>query len=385
MFLTCNKIPPPDSALQSRKYCTAKGRVEWIDALKIMTMVLVVAGHCTYYTIKTRFGGIDNYSADGYYSLSYRVLQFLTTLIYKFHMPLFMAVSGAVFSLGIGKLNRVRDLAAGKARRLLLPFVAVTTFLVVPLKYFSGYYAGSDHIFRDIICGQYLLLGNSHLWFIVSLFYIFVIFFAMERIRVPKNVAYWLVLTVVSWAGTFLLRYGDLGGIPGMLKHLLFFAAGFSTFEYWNRRQPMPVMLQGLSWLGFVLFVMSTNYLLTHSHSLILKSAVIFPCRTLAAFWGCANMVHMAKSFLHSGFMKSRLCAFAGRYTYELYLYSDPFNYLLIAMLMGLFGQAVFTDSLCSGLAFFIRFFGTLLSAAAVIFLWDICIMRRLFACKNRI
>ena len=116
----------------------------------------------------------------------------------------FMAVSGAIFFWDIGKFETLSELVRNKARRLLLPFLLVTTFISVPLKYASGYYAHSTHVLWDILCGQYLLLGNSHLWFVVSLFYIFVIFYCLEKYRIPKNWLYWCPLCGLSWSAIFL-------------------------------------------------------------------------------------------------------------------------------------------------------------------------------------
>lgn len=32
-------------------------RIEWIDVLKVLTMILVILGHCTYLKISTSYGG----------------------------------------------------------------------------------------------------------------------------------------------------------------------------------------------------------------------------------------------------------------------------------------------------------------------------------------
>ena len=172
-------------------------------------------------------------------------------------MPLFMAVSGAIFFWDIGKFETLSELVRNKARRLLLPFLLVTTFISVPLKYASGYYAHSTHVLWDILCGQYLLLGNSHLWFVVSLFYIFVIFYCLEKYRIPKNWLYWCPLCGLSWSAIFLhsilgKSFGEMFGFYGMMEHLLCFALGFSTFKYWNERKSLSVEKQILLWLGFI-------------------------------------------------------------------------------------------------------------------------------------
>ena len=80
-------------------------RIEWIDTAKMLTMFLVIIGHCNYYTIATPYGGIyysEQINGDDF-SLTYRCLGYLVAFIYSFHMPLFMALSGMLFSLSMKK------------------------------------------------------------------------------------------------------------------------------------------------------------------------------------------------------------------------------------------------------------------------------------------
>ena len=345
-------------------------RVEWIDTLKVLTMLLVVMGHCTYYVIKTNFGGIE-YIPLGEVSLSYKALEFLTNVIYRFHMPLFMAVSGACFSWNIRRFSNLKELIRNKSSRLLLPFLMVTTFVAVPLKYTAGYYEDSKSVILDIICGQYLLLGNSHLWFVVSLFYIFVAFYCIEKLNIRYNWKYWGFLLILSWMGILFLRFsefmGEAFGISGMLKYLLFFAIGFSTFDYWNSKTSVTYIKQILSWLGFVGAVLGVTILPKYAGSIIFKVVLQFPINTILAVWGCVNMIYLAKSVCQwEKLRKTKLYQFFNKYTYELYLYSDPFNYLFIASFVPLFGQDLFIGEYPI-YAYGIRFFGTILAATVII------------------
>ena len=347
--------------------------MEWIDTLKVLTMILVIMGHCTYYTIQTSFGGVEHISGNGEYSFMNRLFVFLSLIIYKFHMPLFMAVSGAVFSWTMGKFETLAELVRNKAKRLLLPFLLVTTFISVPLKYAGGYYAHSTHVIWDMLCGQYLLLGNSHLWFGVSLFYIFVIFYCLERYHVPQNCLYWCSLLGLSWFALFLAYFwghelGGMLGITGALRHLLFFALGFSTFKYWDERETLPARKQILSWLAFIVMVAICVIIPKCTDSFVIKAFLRFPMDTFLALWGCVNMVFLAKSVNQCAIIKNTYTyRFMNKYNYELYLYSDPFNYVLIALLFAWFGHNLFTSNVHSFLAYMLRFFGTILWGALVI------------------
>lgn len=341
-----------------------------MDTLKVLTMLLVVAGHCTYYAIETPFGGVGHLPAGGGYSLTYKSLGFVSHVIYKFHMPLFMAVSGACFSRVAGRYGDAGVLARNKARRLLLPFLLVTTFVTVPLKYLAGYWDCSAHVVRDILCGQYLLLGNSHLWFVVSLFHVFVAFHFLGKVcRAGKTPLYWAALLVLSWFGSALQRsalgreFGEMFGLRGMMCLLLYFSAGFSTFEYWDGRRPMSAAGQAASWICFV-----AACALLRRHAGPFASVLAFPADTVLALWGCANMVFLAKSVdARAAVRCSAPFRFMERHGYELYLYSDPFNYVLVGWLAGWFGQALFSDDAVSACAYAARFAGQLAWASLVI------------------
>ena len=70
------------------------------DILRVIVTLLVIIGHCTYFRILTPYGGCD-YTEFTFPSTSmfYRITEYASTLIYKFHMPLYMALSGALFRM----------------------------------------------------------------------------------------------------------------------------------------------------------------------------------------------------------------------------------------------------------------------------------------------
>lgn len=336
---------------------------------------MVVLMHSSYYTIYSSFGGVENLSTNGEYSFLYRVFSVIIGGISRFAMPLFMAASGAVFSWSMGKFSTLSTLIHNKAKRLLMPFLLVTTFVSVPIKYLAGYYDHSTHVLLDILCGQYLLLGNSHLWFVVSLFYIFVVFYLLEKSNVRKNIFYWGILLGVSWLATILYHF--LGpafdmvfGLYGLLRYLFFFAIGFSTFKYWDEINPLSWSKQVLSWAGYFGIATLCLYLSGHAEIFVINAILLFPMNSALALWGCVNMVWLARSIDRCIALKSStIYRFMNRYNYELYLYSEPFTYVLIAWIVSWFGQSLFTENTIIILAYVMRFFGQILFATSVIWI----------------
>lgn len=87
------------------------GRLEWIDVLKCLGMLLVVVGHASH-------GGTPD---------TYRYY------IYSFHMPLFFIISGMTFYLQCQKRSfDFVSLVKNKAKGLVWPYF-VLSFLTVPI------------------------------------------------------------------------------------------------------------------------------------------------------------------------------------------------------------------------------------------------------------
>ena len=206
----------------------AKEKILEYDIIRVIAVILVVLGHCTYRTIITDYGGysliqnIDLITPLG--KIVFTIFKSITAFIFTFHMPLFFVLSGALFSnsLNRGKYKTLKELVVNKGKRLLIPFFIVTLLYAVPIKYISGYYSKSTNLFKDIFVGQILMQGNTHLWFLPTLFCIFCIIYILHRFKLPK------ILIIVA---LFLLNFFSFFPKISLLDHislyLMYFYIGF--------------------------------------------------------------------------------------------------------------------------------------------------------------
>lgn len=69
------------------------------DILRIIVTFLVIFGHCGYYAIVTSYGGRDYAAPISEANLSsiYRIIVYVISQIYFFHMILYMMLSGALY------------------------------------------------------------------------------------------------------------------------------------------------------------------------------------------------------------------------------------------------------------------------------------------------
>ena len=132
----------------------AKKNITEYDLIRVIGTVLVVVGHSAYTTMITETGGIEINVEYG--SLQTIILLFIR-LIYSFHMPMFIALSGALFYLTKTYERTFYSLFKQKTKRLLIPFIIISCFWSIPLKTISGYWQNSILPIHDIILVQHCI------------------------------------------------------------------------------------------------------------------------------------------------------------------------------------------------------------------------------------
>ena len=131
-------------------------RIIWIDIAKAICIILVAIGHYIPDTHPAWYGE-------------------MRSVIYTFHMPLFMIVSGYIY------IVTKRNIAYGsfiwkKVRRLLIPYFTVS-ILIVTIKLCTQ---GQAYVENPVTLSSYLKLfylpeAGYFLWFIWALWWMFVI------------------------------------------------------------------------------------------------------------------------------------------------------------------------------------------------------------------
>lgn len=132
--------------------------------LKVICTLLVVIGHAA--VMYTGNGVVVPASGS-------RIISYLSQYIYSFHMPLFFVISGAVYNLCIekGKYKNNLKFITLKAKRLLIPYFAFGLLYITPVMLFLGFDKSS--YFSYAVNGILLSRNSRHLWFILTLFWIF--------------------------------------------------------------------------------------------------------------------------------------------------------------------------------------------------------------------
>lgn len=155
-------------------------------------------------------------------------------------------------------------------------------------------------------------------------------------------------------------------GIIAAFKHLFYFAFGF---KYLHR-------IDTQKWGGQILLLNSTCYVILFFLDQELRDSSLFVAKVIWYFlslimgtYGSVIMINIAKRIGNLHVLKSnKVYKTFSKDSYELYLFSDPFNYILIYMMYVWMGNYVI-DNDASLFSFLTRFFGTIILAFVIIWI----------------
>lgn len=146
-------------------------RIEWVDVYKGVLIILVVVGHSLQ----------EVYSAN---KMDFTT-DWFRNIIYSFHMPAFMAISGyLVFSLN--KNRKIFGIIKRRFKQLIIPLL-IWTIVIACVKN-TGYIG-------------LLLYPNNGYWFLWTLFFIIVIFnivsIICSKIHVRQEIGMFLMVLIL--------------------------------------------------------------------------------------------------------------------------------------------------------------------------------------------
>ena len=212
-------------------------RINEYDLLKVICVVLVIIGH------------IFNLYHIGGAVLVCEEPTFMPirNFIYSFHMPVFIAISGAIYQIQKSK-GKYQDNSAfikNKFKRLIIPYFLFALCFVFPT---MCYVWNIERPINYLVENYLLAKDPRHLWFLLMLFYVFVAFNPVERYVRNHKIILLLFLLVCS-------RYIS-NWIPNIfclnlfLKYAIWFYLGY-LFEMY-KKQVFTIISK--LWVVFMLY-----------------------------------------------------------------------------------------------------------------------------------
>ncbi len=336
------------------------------DILKVVAILMVLVSHSTYYIISTKYGGIDyqQYLEQNMSLVLYKIFDKVREILYYFHMPMFMALSGAFYYLQVKRDKWINFMLIlkQKIKRLVIPFIIFTLLYVFPIKYFSNYFEYTT--FSRAVLGQLFLIGNNHLWYLFTLFIIFIIsFFTLKREIKFATIIIFYVLHILSYKVDPLL-------FKAPLQFLFYFSMGFAFESKREKYNQFISKKRNYVLILSTVFVLITllNFNLKYTYTLVSKILVeLLAILGSLLTYSISYLISRKERSGSSYFFKLILMNGLG-----IYIFSDPLNYLILYISYSLNSQFMFSPF---GIIFMVvlRFFITLFVSLIVTVIFKKC------------
>jgi acyltransferase len=187
-----------------------------IQSLRGIAAIVLVAGHVIVNNDIVRHGPWN----------------FLWVLLVDIRMPLFTLISGYVYAMTpVDHWQDYPRLIKGKSRRLLLPLITVGAVLYVMKRSVPGL----DSKWHTIAFWHIYVFRFEHLWFLQSIFIIFLVVGILDSSRLLASRVRWCAATAIA-AIIFVVVHVptevDVFTVSGALHLLPFFLLGYGLRRY---------------------------------------------------------------------------------------------------------------------------------------------------------
>lgn len=169
-------------------------------------------------------------------------VEWIRGLIYSFHMPLFMAISGFLFIYSRGTKGDYVEFIKNKSVRLLIPYLAISTITFFPKVFLSRYaYRPVELSLGSFI--ENIIYPHENViiffWFLPTLFIIFLVSPIIEK--GIQKVAYQILFSIffVTLNVFNVFSNVEIFNIQGVMEYLIYFWIGCLIASYWKYLKPM--------------------------------------------------------------------------------------------------------------------------------------------------
>lgn len=222
-------------------------RIEWVDMLKGLAIILVMLGHCTNHEYGNLSGGIHMW-------------------IYTFHMPLFFFLSGFVFST---HEENYKKFVVRKLKSIIIPMVC---FNIIQIVFEVFYYMLLLHSEGYTVETQFKKLfetiGGGYLWFLPCLFIAENIFYIIIKLLNKYNKSVIIAISGLLYViGVLYVNIVGIG-IPWKVETALlimpFFTLGYVAKSWEQKTTRYSIYITGISLVlniifGLINYVISDN------------------------------------------------------------------------------------------------------------------------------
>ncbi len=299
-----------------------------IQICRVVGMILVVIGHAC-----APFAGHWHHY---YFQSPDKILSAVYGFIYMFHMHLFFMISGFLWRKD--RFTSIFDLIMNKAKRLLIPLISVFILYLMPIRFYTGWYEGVS----DSLCVGYLLaiknLDIGHLWFLLTLFLIFVLMWGIEEWVTNQFIANLIVITVyvVSYYIDIPFRIGEFL-IYFWVSHILCVYHHDGWYLKKSRKKTLCILV-----LSLLACLVSLGIKRAFDGLIQYIGGLVFPIGIFVILYLLGDLI-IKEHAKHITFIDE-----LDQYSMGVYLFHEPFMYVLLYTFVSYFRNCyIFSAFLC--------------------------------------
>lgn len=331
--------------MESKKLITNRS-VE-LDVLRVIATLLVVIGHCFFYTTSGKLdGGINYVSLLNQSNLEdtviHRSIGIISSLIYTFHMALFFSLSGLIYGICKNK-NRYptfKKIIIDKTKRLVIPYLLVSLLFSVPILFITGYFGDQNYVYK-IFVGYMLGYGTNHLWFIIALFYIFIIIWILDRYVSSFMVKSLIIFSLLLFNNFFSIEFLY---VDKALEYITWFYLGCIFTPYYTLVNNIIQKHYSEVIIGTFFTWISTFLIVQRLYNSWLMEYII-------AFFGIAFFYSISVIIAQKHGLviaKNKIFQIINKYSFEIYLYGTPINYIVLSVAVTYAGVSILSSEIGS-------------------------------------
>lgn len=292
-----------------------------VSGARAIAVVLVVIGHAI----------VGDMRAES------SLINFIWSYIYSFHMYFFFFVSGMLFEKNIYKYEKNKKrFIKGKFNLLIIPYIAIT--LIEYISLFIGNFvlhSINKEIqiakigFIDFLKALVFNIGHfdTHLWYIYLLFFIFVFNIFLLKKKIPVLLILGLVMLVFG--------YPYLSNVPWKFQSMVYYMVPFvigricfkKSFLRKSIEQSKGTIVAYLICMGLInviIYYLENIYTKNLFGIPGLRIGVIQNVKYITGFLGSILLVYCGHKLMQCSFISIMLKRL-NKYSYEIYLYHQPF------------------------------------------------------------
>lgn len=319
-----------------------------LNLLKLIALILVVIGHCTN-QYKGSWVFVSNQQSDIY--------RWVSIYVNSIHMQIFTFVSGSVYAyckLRKNYYGNYISLVKDKFKRLIIPYVFIGVSFMIPIGMKVGISAYENGFINSI---KNLILGYSagHLWFLMMLFTLFLVYYWVEKIliKVDPFISIFTLFFIQVISG----KFPSIFFIQKAMYYMLFFHLGHLVYLKLEKLVNIKIKLyEYRNIIIYSIFVIIPLLVLMKGklpHIRIITMLTYSTIDNLIAVLGIIQMYLLVVTIKETrlyNIIESKL-NYINKYNFNIYLLHEPIIFILLSNILNLNPTIVvisnFTLSIC--------------------------------------